>query len=45
VEIFKPGGGFVFSQIHNIQAGTPPENIEAMYQAVHDHWTYGRVPS
>jgi uroporphyrinogen decarboxylase len=38
MEIFKPGGGFVFSQIHNIQAGTPPENIGAMYQAVHDHW-------
>ncbi len=42
VEIFKPGGGFVFTQIHNIQAGTPPENILAMVQAVHDHWTYGR---
>jgi len=40
MEIFKPGGGFVFTQIHNIQAGTPPENIVAMYQAVHDHWNY-----
>lgn len=40
IEIFKPGGGFVFTQIHNIQAGTPPENIVAMYQAVHDHWNY-----
>lgn len=40
IEIFKPGGGFVFSQVHNIQAGVPPENIEAMYQAVRDHWTY-----
>lgn len=41
MRIFKPGGGFVFCQIHNIQAGTPPENIEAMYQAVHDNWAYG----
>ena len=29
-----PGGGFVFSQVHVIQAGTPPENIMAMYDAV-----------
>lgn len=40
IEIFKPGGGFVFCQIHNIQAQVPPENIIAMYQAVQDHWTY-----
>ena len=40
IEIFKPGGGFVFCQIHNIQVNVPPENIVAMYQAVHDHWTY-----
>ncbi|NPV07828.1 MAG: methyltransferase [Anaerolineae bacterium] len=40
LEILKPGGGFVFCQIHNIQAGTPPENIEAMYQAVRDNWRY-----
>ncbi|MHB0874621.1 MAG: uroporphyrinogen decarboxylase family protein [Anaerolineae bacterium] len=39
--IFKPGGGFVFCQVHNIQAGTPPENIEAMYRAVRDNWSYG----
>jgi uroporphyrinogen decarboxylase len=41
ISIFKPGGGFVFCQVHNIQAGTPPENIEAMYQAVRDNWDYG----
>lgn len=40
VEIFKPGGGFVFCQVHNIQANVPPENICAMYQAVQDAWTY-----
>ena len=33
-EIFAPGGGFVFNSIHNIQAGTPVENIVAMFDAV-----------
>jgi uroporphyrinogen-III decarboxylase len=32
--IFSPGGGFVFNSIHNIQAGTPVENILAMVDAV-----------
>ncbi len=35
-EIFAPGGGFVFSAIHNLQAGTPVENIVAMLDAVHE---------
>jgi uroporphyrinogen decarboxylase len=34
VEIFAPGGGFVFCQVHNIQAGVPPENVVAMYEGV-----------
>jgi len=34
VEIFAPGGGFVFQQIHNIQADVPAENILAMFGAV-----------
>ena len=33
-EILKPGGGFVFQQIHNIMADVPPENIVAMLDAV-----------
>ncbi len=36
VEIFMPGGGYVFNQIHNILADVPPENIIAMYEAVHE---------
>lgn len=40
ISIFKPGGGFVFCQVHNIQAQVPPQNVEAMYQAVHDNWRY-----
>ncbi len=35
-EIFAPGGGFVFNTIHNIQAGTPVDNIIAMIDAVHE---------
>ncbi|MBM4025270.1 MAG: methyltransferase [Planctomycetes bacterium] len=34
VEIFRPGGGFVFQQVHNILANVPPENIIAMFDAV-----------
>ena len=40
VEILKPGGGFVFCQVHNIQADVPPENIVAMYKAVRDAGSY-----
>lgn len=35
-EIFAPGGGFVFNTIHNIQAGTPIQNIVAMLDAVRE---------
>lgn len=35
-EMLAPGGGFVFNTIHNIQAGTPVENIVAMLNAVHE---------
>jgi uroporphyrinogen decarboxylase len=34
VSVLAPGGGFVFQQVHNIQANVPPENILAMFQAV-----------
>jgi len=36
----KPGGGFVFAQIHEIQPETPPENIIAMYEAVKEYRDY-----
>lgn len=34
IDIFGPGGGFVFNQIHNIQADIPPEKITAMFDKV-----------
>ena len=36
IEIFAKESGFVFTQVHNIQAGVPVENLLAMYQAVED---------
>ncbi len=35
-EVFGTGGGFVFNAIHNIQAGTPVENVVAVVDAVQE---------
>jgi uroporphyrinogen decarboxylase len=40
LEAFKPGGGYVFNSVHNIQAGVPPENIAAMFAAAHQYGFY-----
>jgi uroporphyrinogen decarboxylase len=40
IEIFAGNGGFVFSQIHNILADVPAENIIAMFEAVSEYGTY-----
>ena len=40
VEIFKPGGGYVLGNVHNIQAGVPPENIVAMFDAAYQFGFY-----
>jgi len=34
LEIFSPGGGFVFNTVHNILPDVPPQNIVAMYDAI-----------
>jgi len=39
-EVFKEEGGFVFTQPHNIQAGVPPENVMALYEAGNEHGKY-----
>ena len=36
LRIFGRGGGFVFNPIHNIQAGTPVENVLAMFETVRE---------
>ena len=40
IDIFAPGGGFVFTPVHNLQYGVPPENVEAMIKAVLEHGQY-----
>jgi len=42
ISTFMPGGGYVFNNVHNIQAGVPVENILAMFQAVREAGRYGR---
>ena len=39
IDDLAPGGGFIFSQVHNILPDVPPENIMAMYEAV---WEFGK---
>jgi uroporphyrinogen decarboxylase len=34
LEVFAPGGGFVFNPVHNILPDVPPENIVAVFEAV-----------
>jgi hypothetical protein len=40
VRLLAPGGGFVFNTIHNIQQGTPPENIAAAYVSAREAGRY-----
>jgi uroporphyrinogen decarboxylase len=40
IDALAPGGGFVFSTVHNIQAEVPPQNIEAMWEALQEYGIY-----
>jgi uroporphyrinogen decarboxylase len=40
LEIFAPGGGYVFNQIHNVQYGVPAENVVAMFEAALEYGRY-----
>ncbi len=40
VRLLAPGGGFVFNPIHNVQQGTPPENIVAAYDTAREAGRY-----
>jgi uroporphyrinogen decarboxylase len=35
--ILKPGGGYVFNQVHNIQTNIPAENVIAMLDAAYEY--------
>jgi uroporphyrinogen-III decarboxylase len=34
------GGGFVFSPVHNVQTGVPPENVVAMFETAREYGVY-----
>ncbi len=36
IAVFGQGGGFVFNAVHNVQAGIPAENLEALIVALRD---------
>jgi len=40
IEDFAPGGGYVFTQVHNIQPNVPPQNIVAMLEAAMEYGRY-----
>ncbi len=40
VDALAPGGGWVFSAVHNIQAGVPAENVIAMREALTAYGAY-----
>lgn len=40
IEIFKPDGGFIFNNPHNIQANVKPENVVALYEAANEFGWY-----
>ena len=40
IDALAPGGGFVFTTVHNIQAEVPPQNIAAMLEALENYGKY-----
>lgn len=41
---WKPAGGYVFNNVHNLQADVPPENILALYDAAYEFGSYAAGP-
>ena len=41
IEDLKPGGGFIFATVHNVQANVPPENLVAAWAAFRERASYG----
>lgn len=40
IHVLAPGGGFIFTTVHNIQADVPSENIIAMWEALQKYGKY-----
>ena len=41
LDIFKKGGGYVFNNVHNIQANVPLQNLMAMFETFDRNRAYG----
>jgi uroporphyrinogen decarboxylase len=40
LEVWKPGGGYIFANPDNLQPGIPAENIEALFDAAYEYAFY-----
>ncbi|MBS7634700.1 hypothetical protein KEJ34_04295 [Candidatus Bathyarchaeota archaeon] len=40
IQIFAPGGGFVFNTVHNVQPKIPIKNILVIYEAFQEYGAY-----
>ncbi len=40
IEMMAPGGGYIFTPIHNTQATVPPENYMAMWETLQEYGIY-----
>jgi hypothetical protein len=40
IQVFAPGGGFIFNTVHNVQPMVPIENLLVMYETFRKHRTY-----
>jgi uroporphyrinogen decarboxylase len=40
LEVFMPGGGYVWNQVHNVLADVPPANVVAMLDAAYEFGRY-----
>jgi uroporphyrinogen decarboxylase len=40
IDDLAPGGGFVFSAVHNVQSDVPPENFMAMWETLQEYGKY-----
>jgi len=40
LEIFKPNGGYIFNNVHNVQAGVPAQNVTALFDAAYEFGFY-----
>lgn len=42
IDDLAPGGGFIFTQVHNVQAGTPAENVVTMFKTAREYGVYAQ---